>query len=92
MINKNMKVGDRFTDGNFEFEVTKVVEGLGYESKRLGEVANRHEVELKVDEPKVVQPVDNKPTNEAISKPKTTTTTKKAPAKKPAPRKTTTKK
>lgn len=34
MIPKNLKVGDKFTEENITFEVTKIVP-LGYESKRV---------------------------------------------------------
>ena len=33
MIPKNLKVGDKFTDGNRTFEITKLVPPLGYESR-----------------------------------------------------------
>ena len=37
MIPKNLKVGDKFTDGNRTYEVTKVVP-LGYESRLVASV------------------------------------------------------
>ena len=33
MIPKNLKVGDKFTDGNRTYEVTKLVPPLGYKSR-----------------------------------------------------------
>lgn len=92
MINKNMKVGDTFEDGGLKFKVTKVIDGIGYESVRVGsevigitpvqiekekEVVAETVVEPVAEEVKEEKPVEKKTAPKKTTAKKKTTTKKK---------------